>query len=180
MVTDTPAVGTCSPYEATLGDAFASLHPNVRRAHLTPLAARGTLDVEHGSHRLVPVLVVLMNLPAAGRGLPVRLVAEAVGDRVKWTRRIGSSVLCTWQRASGSRVVERHGIGRVAFDLTVEDGALAYRQAWIHAGPIGVPRVVRPDVRARVSPADAGWHVDVTVMWRGHLVCHYYGDMELA
>ena len=179
MAIATPLAGT-SPYQAILGDAFASLHPNVRRAHLVPLAARGTLDVEHASHRLVPVLVALMSLPAAGQALPVRLVAEAVGDRVEWTRRIGSSVLRTWQRASGSRVVEHHGIGRVAFDLTVEDGALAYRQAWIQAGPVGVPRVVRPDVRARVSPADAGWRVDVTVMWRGHLVCHYHGVMEVA
>ena len=29
-------------------------------------------------------------------------------------------------------------------------------------------------------PADAGWRVDVTVMWRGHLVCHYHGVMEVA
>lgn len=37
-----------SPYETLLGQEFASLHTNVRRAHLAPLRAEGEIDVEHG------------------------------------------------------------------------------------------------------------------------------------
>jgi hypothetical protein len=42
---------TCSmsPYHAILGEAFDTLHPNVRRAHEAPLTAEGTFDVVHGS-----------------------------------------------------------------------------------------------------------------------------------
>ena len=43
-----PAATGVSPYEVILGETFASLHPHVRRAHLPPLRAEGTIDVEHG------------------------------------------------------------------------------------------------------------------------------------
>jgi hypothetical protein len=111
-----------SPYEAVLGQAFASLHAHVRRAHLPPLRAEGTIDVEHGSGWLTSPIVWLMKLPAAGPGQPVRLDVVEDGAELVWTRRIGTSVLRTRQRASGSRLVERTGLGRVSFDLAVEDG----------------------------------------------------------
>ncbi len=178
MATDTPAAGTCSPYQAVLGEAFASLHSDVRRAHLPPLTARGTLDVRHGSHWLVPLLVAMMKLPPAGQGWPVRLEVAAAGDGLEWTRRIGPAVFLTRQRPSGSRVVEQHGIGHVVFDLGVQDGALVYRQARMSIGPIVIPPFVAPRVRATASAAAGGWRIDVTVTWRSRLVCHYAGRME--
>ena len=72
-----PAARSCSPYEAVLGEAFASLHAHVRRAHLPPLCAEGTIDVEHGPGWLAHPIIWLMKLPAAGPRQPVRLdVAE--------------------------------------------------------------------------------------------------------
>lgn len=165
-------------YQTILGDAFAALHPNVRRAHLAPLTARGTLDVRHGAHWIVPLMVAAMKLPAAGEGWPVRLEVVAAGNRLEWIRRIGPSVLRTRQRASGSRVVEHQGIGRIVFDLDVEDGALVYRQASMSIGRVVLPPFVAPRVRARASAAPGGWRIEVTVTWRGHLVCHYSGQME--
>jgi hypothetical protein len=179
MTADTPGAAY-SPYQAVLGDAFAALHPGVRRAHLAPLTARGTLDVRHGSHWIVPLLVALMRLPAAGQARPVRLTLAAVGDCLEWTRQIGSSVLRTRQRAVGSHIVEQLGIGRVVFDLDAGDGALVYRQASMRIGPIVIPSFVAPRVRADVSSAPGGWRVEVTVTWRSHLVCHYAGRMELT
>ena len=120
-----PAAGSCSPYEAVLGEAFASLHAHVRRAHLPPLRAEGTIDVEHGPGWLARPMIWLMKLPAAGLRQPVRLDVAEDGSELVWTRRIGGSILRTRQRASGSRLVERSGLGRVSFDLAVEDGALA-------------------------------------------------------
>jgi hypothetical protein len=180
LATAVPGPGTCSPYQIVLGEAFASLDARVRRGHLVPLAAEGTLDVWHGTGWLTPLMVRLMQLPAAGRRQPVRLDVTPIGADVEWTRRIGSSVLRTRQRAVGSLLVERHGMGRVSFALDVDEGALLYRQVSMHIAGLPVPSFVRPVVRARVSPAAGGWRVEVTVTWRGQLVCRYGGVLEPA
>src|SRR5688572_9681626 len=105
-----------SPHEAVLGEAFASLHAHVRCAHLPPLRAEGTIDVEHGPGWLARPMIWLMHLPAAGPCQPVRLDVAEDGSEVVWTRRIGGSLLRTRQRANGSRLVERSGLGSVSFD----------------------------------------------------------------
>jgi hypothetical protein len=171
-----PAAG--SPYEAVLGPAFASLHAHVRRAHLAPLRAEGTIDVEHGAGWLARPLIWSMKLPAAGPRQPVRLVVSGNSSELVWTRRIGRSILRTRQRAIGSRLVERSGLGRVSFDLAVEDGALLYRQSSFHVAGLPVPSALSPGVGAVVSATAEGWHVAVTVTWRGRILCRYAGAIR--
>ena len=173
-----PAAVGCSPYEEVLGTAFASLHPHVRRAHLAPLRAEGTLDVEHGRGWLTHPLIWLMKLPAAGRGQPVSLELAGNGRDLVWRRRIGDSILRTRQRASGLRIVERAGLGRVAFDLEIEKGALRYRQSSIHVAGFSVPSSVSPCVTAVVSATAEGWQVSVAVQWRRRLICRYAGTIR--
>lgn len=169
-----------APCQILLGEAFASLEAGVQRGHLAPLSAEGTLDVEHGAWWLTPLFVRLMTLPAAGKGQPVRLEVTPLGAGVEWTRRIGSSILRTRQRAEGSLLVERHGLGRVAFALDAKEGALMYRQVSMRVAGIPVPSFLSPRVSGCASPAALGWHIDVAVTWRGRLVCRYAGVLEPA
>jgi len=169
----------CSPYEAVLEDAFAALAPEVRRAHLAPLVAAGLLNVEHGSHWLAPLLVRLLKLPAAGREQPARLEVSPCGDELLWTRQIGIVVLRTRQRAARSRLVERMGPGTIAFRLAASNGALLYQQVSFSVVGIPVPAFIAPHVSARISRSVVDrWHVEVTVLWRRHLVCRYSGQMS--
>jgi hypothetical protein len=169
---------SCSPYEAVLGLTFASLHAHVRRAHLPPLRAEGTMDVEHGPGWLAPPMIWLMKLPAAGFRQEVRLDVAQEGPELVWTRRIGGPVLQTRQRANGSRLVERSGLARVSFDLAVEGGALVYRQSSIHVAGLPLPSSLSPCVGAVVSPTSEGWRVVVTVKWRGQKICRYAGTIH--
>jgi hypothetical protein len=173
-----PAARSGSLYEAILGEAFASLHAHVRRAHLAPLRAEGTIDVEHGPGWLARPMIWLMKLPAAGLRQPVQLDVADDGAELVWTRRIGGAILRTRQRASGSRVVERSGLGRVSFDLAVEDGALLYRQSSIHVAGLPVPSWASPRVGAVVSATAEGWRVVVTVTWHGRILCRYGGTLR--
>jgi hypothetical protein len=176
-----PAARSCSPYEAVLGEAFASLHAHVRRAHLPPLRAEGTIDVEHGPGWLTRPMIWLMNLPAAGPRQPVRLDVDEDGAELVWTRRIGRSTLRTRQYAtgaSGSRLVERSGLGRLSFDLAVEDGALRYCQSSIHVAGLPLPSALSPRVGAVVSATAEGWRVVVTVTWRARMICRYAGTIR--
>ena len=176
-----PAARSCSPYEAVLGEAFASLHAHVRLAHLAPLRAEGTIDVEHGPGWLARSMIWLMKLPAAGPRQPVRLDVAGDGSELVWTRCIGRSLLRTRQYATGangSRLVERSGLGRVSFVLAVEDGALLYRHSSIHVVGLPLPSSLSPRVGAVVSATAAGWRVAVTVDWRGRIVCRYAGTLR--
>ncbi|HZI29146.1 MAG TPA: DUF4166 domain-containing protein [Gemmatimonadaceae bacterium] len=167
-----------SPYEALLGAAFAALHPQVQRAHLPPLRAEGELDVEHGLGWLGRRMIWLMNLPAAGLHQPVQLHLAEDGSELVWTRRIGGTHLRTRQHASGSRLVERSGLGRIFFNLRAEDGTLLYRQLSFRVAGVPVPSLLSPRVGAVVSAATEGWRVVVTVEWRGRVVCRYAGTMR--
>jgi hypothetical protein len=136
------------------------------------------MGVEHGPGWLTPSIIRLMKLPAAGPGQPVRLDVAADGPELVWTRRIGRSVLQTRQRANGSRLVERSGLGRISFDLSAEGGALLYRQSSIHVAGLPVPSALSPRVGAVVSPTTEGWSVAVSVEWRGRIVCRYAGTIR--
>lgn len=120
-----------------------------------------------------------MNLPAAGTRQPARLDVAYEGSELVWTRRIGGVILRTRQHASGSRLVERSGLGCISFDLAVENGALLYRQSSIHVGGLPLPSALSPQVDAVVSATVEGWRVLVTVTWRGRMVCRYGGCIRL-
>jgi hypothetical protein len=171
---------TGSPYEAILGEAFARLHPHVRRAHVAPLRAEGTIDVEHGRGWFARAIVWMMTLPAAGDDQPVRLDVAEDGPDLLWTRIIGESVLRTRQRAIGPRLVEQSGLGRISFELTAKDGGLLYRQASIHVAGLRVPAAVSPRVAAVVSSTAEGWRVAVTVEWHRRIVCRYAGNIRAS
>jgi len=81
---------------------------------------------------------------------------------------------------SGSRIVERSGVGRISFDLAVENGALQYRQSSIHVAGLPVPSSLSPNVAAVVSATSDGWRVVVTVTWRGGIVCRYAGSIRAS
>jgi hypothetical protein len=119
-----------------------------------------------------------MALPRAGRALAVCLDVRATPGGIEWTRTIGSAPLRTVQTASGGFLVERSGIGRIAFHLSVADGTLRYRQHAMSVAGVRVPGFVSPCVSASVSPDAGGWLVSVSVTWRGHLVCRYSGRIR--
>ena len=134
--------------------------------------------MEHGAGWLAPSMIWLMRLPAAGLHQPVQLEVVEDGSELRWTRRIGRTTLRTRQRAIGSRLVERLGLGRLSFDLAVTDGALLYRQSSTHVAGLRLPSSLTPRVGAVVSATPDGWHVEVTVEWRGRIVCRYAGTMR--
>jgi hypothetical protein len=175
-----PAATGVSPYEAILGETFASLHAHVQRAHRAPLRAEGTVDVEHGAGWLARPMTWLMALPASGPRLPVRLHVTGDGHDLVWTRQFGAATFTTRQHASGSQLVERSGLGRIAFDLAAQDGALLYRQSSFRVAGLPVPSSLRPRVGAAVSPTADGWHVAVTVTWRGRILCRYAGSIRAS
>ena len=178
MASARPTARNGSPYQAVLGAAFASLHPHVRAAHLPPLRAEGSVDVEHGAGWLARPVIWLMRLPAAGPRQQVLLDVAEEGSDLVWTRRIGGAVLRTRQRANGSRLEERSGLGRISFDLAVENAALRYRQSSIHVAGLPVPSWLSPRVGATVSATADGWSVVVSVTWLGRILCRYAGRIR--
>ena len=174
-----------SPYRDVLGQDYGRLHPHVRIAHEAPLDAAGVMNVRHGRHVLTPFFVRAMHLPAEGPGQPVLLsvtvddLPPKRGGLLRWSRRIGSTLLATRQFSRNGRLVEESGPGSVEFELFVDDqGSLVYEHTGSRVFRVPLPRALSPRVRARVSGAPAGWDVEVTVEWRTHLICTYAGSMQ--
>ena len=174
-----------SLYQDLLGPAYDALAPAVRVAHEAPLSAEGAMDVVHGDDVLTPLLVRMMKLPASGTNLPVVLGvtneprrADA-GTAMVWRRQIGATVLDTRQFARDGRLVEQSGPGTVEFALQADDnGSLHYSDVACRFLGLPLPRFLAPRVCAQVSANGTGWHVEVNVEWRGHLVCRYGGAMR--
>ena len=137
------------------------------------------MDVEHGQGWLTRQVIWLMQLPGAGSGQPVWLDVVQDGSELVWTRRIGTSTFRTRQRAAGSRLEERTGVGRISFDLVVRDGALLYKQSSIRVAGLPLPSSLSPRVGAVVSAMAQGWSVAVTVKWRQQVICRYAGAVRL-
>jgi Domain of unknown function (DUF4166) len=175
-----------SPYQDLLGDAYDALAPSVRTAHEAPLTAEGAMDVVHGDYFLTPLLVRVMKLPWKGTNLHVSLhvtnephTSPSVRTTMSWRRQIGATVLDTRQLSRDGRLVEQSGPGTIEFALhTDSQGSLHYSDIACRFMGVPVPRFVAPRVRAEVSANGSGWHVDVTVQWRGRLVCRYGGAMR--
>jgi hypothetical protein len=99
------------------------------------------------------------------------LTADGVFDVVHGTH-WATHVLVALMKlpAAGTRVP-------VALSVDVSE-CLLYERASLRLLFLRVPRVLCPRVRACVSPEPQGWPVDVTVEWRGHLICRYRGTMQ--
>jgi hypothetical protein len=180
-------VAACrTPYQHLLGDAYHRLHPHVRLAHEAPLTAAGTVDVTHGTHPLTPLIVRALTQPTAGKAQPVALRVALAGAASShapaatmwWMRRIGDTQLDTRQYSKWGRLIEQSGPGAVEFVLRIENGALVYEAVACRFLRLPLRRVPAPQVRARVTPTHDGWHADVVVEWRGHVVCAYAGAMR--
>lgn len=175
-----------TPYQQLLGQSYNQLHQQVRRAHEAPLSAHGAMDVVHGDHFLTPLLIYIMKLPAKGTHLPVVLhltneprAKHPVISTMVWRRQIGATILDTRQVARNDRLVEQSGPGTIEFALQADaHGSLHYSDVACRFIGISLPRFVAPRVRAQVSANNDGWHVEVNVHWRGHLVCQYTGSMR--
>ena len=85
---------------------------------------------------------------------------------------------CECALVSGGRLVESSGPGMVTFALRVDEGALLYEDAGCHFLHVPVPRLAAPRVRAQVAATHDGWHVNVIIEWRSHLICRYDGRMR--
>lgn len=126
-----------------------------------------------------------MNLPAAGSALPVALqvsstVNGAGREVMDWSRQFGTSRLRTRQSAWRGLLLERSGAGSITYALSEEHGSLVYAQRSMRILNLPIWSGFTPVVHALASPAAAGWQVDVTVHWRGHLICRYTGGMSFV
>jgi hypothetical protein len=191
----TDSTTATSLYARILGDDWLRVAEGVRAAHFAgrTIERRGTFQVRRGAGLLVRALAVLLRLPAAGEGIPIRLRIEGDGAGERWIRHFGDQRLTTRQRTVGELLGERFGPLEILFRLEVVDGALTYRTvgARLTLGRLAaaLPRGLRPAVEARESVDEsaegAGGEgsrathvvVEVRVPWLGRLI-RYEGRLD--
>jgi len=119
-------------FERLLGDAFATLAPDVRAVHALdgPASWSGAADIERGAHPLARLCAAIAGLPPTARAVPttVRFSASAKGET--WCRDFGGTPMTSRLRACNGRLCER--LGPMAFEF-----ALAARHGEIHWRAVG-------------------------------------------
>jgi hypothetical protein len=154
-----------------LGEAWGEVDEAVRRLHERGAGpcGEGLFAVRRGNF-FARTLARLFGLPAGGESVRVRLsVTQTEGGAAeRWHRTFEGRVFDTLQReGEGGLLAERAGPVELLFRLSVEGGALIYKQAGaaLRVGPLRVPlpRAFAPRVEARERGAEDGEVVHVHV-----------------
>jgi hypothetical protein len=154
-------------YERLVGDGWDGLDEPVRRLHLRARGS-GVFAVRRGEGRLARVVARLMGLPEGGEAVPLLLSVEPHGGGERWRRNFAGREFVTEQgEHAGALMAERTGPFELLFRLSVEGGALAYRQegAFLRVRSLGVrlPRLLAPRVEAWERADRGGVRVSVRV-----------------
>ena len=165
-------------YERLLGEAWGKLDDAVRRLHERGSGPCGEgLFKVRGSNFVARTLARLLGLPSRGESVRVCLAVTHAEDGAaeRWHRTFEGRVFDTLQReGEGRMLAERAGPFELLFTLSVEGGALVYKQAGaaLRIGPLRLPlpRTLAPRVEARETSAEDGRSVNVYVRSSAPLV----------
>lgn len=156
------------PYREVLGDAFARLPSAVQRMHAGgALDAVGQAEVARGQSFLAKLAAPLLGLPPSGADQPltVRFEPDRAGET--WTRRFGSHLMHSRQRAGSGKEAgllgEALGAVTVFSALRVEDGRLhLHLRRWRLFG-LPMPRSLAPRVTAVEGEQDGRYVFDIAI-----------------
>ncbi|MEO5560504.1 MAG: DUF4166 domain-containing protein, partial [Dokdonella sp.] len=115
-------------FPSVLGDAFASLPPQVRSLHLHAgiRRYRGEVEVERGRGLLAALCIRAAHLPPAGMGpIEVEIDADAHGER--WTRHIAGHAMRSRLWAQDGLLCERLGWATFAFRLQAQAAVVVWQ-----------------------------------------------------
>jgi hypothetical protein len=167
MPNDAPPPPTASPgpssrlYPKLLGAAWYAVAPAVQRAHtdVSLTHADGIFQVSRAPGALLGRVLDLAGVPRASRAAGVRLVVRHRGLVERWHRTFGGRPLVTYQWATpGGLLTERAGLFEFWSSLTVQDGAILFRQegSAIRLGRLRIPLPgwLTIAVAGREGPAD--------------------------
>jgi hypothetical protein len=154
-------------FRRVLGDRFDRLPPEVRRVHggagLQQLVGRGRA---RGARNLPATLGrAVLGLPRPGRypRLDVAVAPDAEGET--WTRAFGSGAFSSHLRPSREmgRFEERFGPLCFTFEAATDARGFRWRFVDCRVGPLPLPRLLRPRIRARAFEADGMYRFSVAV-----------------
>lgn len=150
-------------YARVMGDSFDRLPPAVRRLHdvCGDAGAQGEGRVERGRGLVARALAAAMRFPPEGVW-PLHVgFAEADGIE-RWTRDFGGHLFASELSARGSRIVERFGPLRFAFDLPSGPEGLEMRLRGWSAFGLPLPLALAPRIAARERDEEGRFRFEVS------------------
>ncbi len=169
-------------YRRVMGERFDGLAPTLAALHgvLRDGGASGRAVVLRGAHPLARLVAALFRFPAAGEHALHVAFAERDGVE-RWTRDFAGRRFTSELSRGGSRLVERFGPFRFAFDLATEGSGLRMAmRRWSVAG-VPLPLALAPRSEAREWEEDGHFRFDVPIALPlvGPVV-HYRGWLDVA
>ena len=165
-----------------LGSAFAGLPSTVQVLHLRDglQRYRGEVDVERGLGLLSRLCAWATRLPPAGQG-PIVVEINTDDRREQWTRIVARHAMHSSLWADNGLLRERLGLVTFGFRLTVENHAILWRVASVHALGVRLPATWFKGVTAREFEREGRYAFDVAArMPVAGLLVHYRGTLDVG
>ncbi len=167
-------------YRTILGKEFERLAPVLQEFHDEANSAEGVFTVTHDPRIIARILVLVMRLPKAGTNLPMKLEISADNGSETWVRQIGVSKLVSHQSELEGKLIERTGPLKFRFRVSESNGGMDFIQLGCSFLGMKLPRILSPNVTAKITPNSGGWHVIVTIaVSRLGTICQYDGEAHI-
>ncbi|WP_162258793.1 DUF4166 domain-containing protein [Lysobacter sp. Root983] len=176
------SVAAVSLYRQLLGARYDALPPSVRALHERAglHRYRGQVESERGTGWLSRLCAWATRLPPATRdAIEVEIVASPESER--WLRRFAGHDMPSRLWAQDGLLCERLGLVRFGFALDVEDAAVRWRVARVHALGLPLPARWFDGVSASESEREGRYRFDVrAALPLAGLLVHYRGWLDVA
>ncbi|MBL6651645.1 MAG: DUF4166 domain-containing protein [Reyranella sp.] len=156
-----------SLYRRVLGAAYAAQSAAGQALHDAGTSRwTGSCSVEGGATPAARLVAALFRLPAATSSAPITVEFVATANGERWTRRIGSRALRSWQFIAKARpgwIAERFGIFTFDLELLAEAGRLQLLMRGMRCWGLPLPRALWPRIAAGEWEEDGRFRFDVEI-----------------
>ena len=124
-----------SLYHGSLGKSLTTLpEPIIRRLHEAPSATafKGRTSVKNGNF-LAQLLGRLASFIKAQGEMPLTVTIARTAEGEQWKRWFGGLTMTSNLRFEGKRLLERHGLFDLVFELTVVQATVVWRLVSVSA-----------------------------------------------
>lgn len=168
-----------SLYQRVLAARFSQLPTEIQRMH-GPIddvrLVTGECTVESAKSWLGRFMAYLTRLPHSDGVFPVKVQFTELDGREKWERWFGSHHMVSTQWQNASQLMERVGVVKFTFDVSVENSELSLHIRRMSVLGVPLPRRLFPKIIAREFARDARFHFDVGAWMPGvGLLVRYQG-----
>lgn len=173
---------TLALYPSILGNNWKQLAAQIQTIHQQrPVTIlRGEMTIRHGNSMLSKIVNKIIGLPLAGNNVPTCVTLTQTDQGEHWHRVFSKHVFATFQYRQQPWLVEKMGLLRLFYHVSVENESLHLQLMNCYFLSIRLPKFLSPDITATESIIKGKFTVKVQVSLPfNQLLIEYFGTLSI-